>query len=250
MFGSRRKRYSLYHDHRRSFLSFSLVRLLLLLFVAYQLFTLFVAQTVRVDSSSMEPAFSVGDRLVVSAVGYGARVPLLGLSTPTLRAPQRGDVVVVSSPLNRRPGLFVRLFDPVVRFVTGNRVDLRSIAGSGWDNPLTVKRIVALPDDTVELRGGVAHVTPAGGTTVNEHALSAGRYFLDTGGESPELFSQAGHASFADTEAVALSGGEYYVLGDNRVLSVDSRHFGPVDREALQYRVLLRFWPLRRFGMP
>ncbi len=259
MLRSKRKRYSLYHDRRRSWLSFSLVRLLLLLFVAYQLFTLLVAQTVRVDSSSMEPAFAAGDRLVVSAVGYGSRLPLLGVSAPTLRAPQRGDAVIVASPLSRRPGLFVRTVAPVIRFATGNRIDLQSVAGSGWDNPITVKRIVALPGDTVELRGGVAYVTPPGGTTVNEHALAGRRYTLETADQLSvlsELSAQVGqaartgHAVFADTDPLTLNAGQYFILGDNRALSVDSRHYGPVEREALRYRVLLRFWPLRRFGVP
>lgn len=250
MFGSRRKRFSLYHDRKRSWLSFSIVRLLLVLFVAYQLFTLFIAQTVRVDSSSMEPGFMAGDRLVVSALGYGTRLPLVGFSTPALRAPQRGDAVIVASPLSRRPGLLVRTFDPVIRFLTGNHVDLKSIAGSGWDNPIAVKRVVALPGDTVELRDGVAYVTPSGGAEVNEHALARRPYSLEIADALSGSLAQSGRAAFADSEPLMLGEGRYFVLGDNRALSVDSRHYGPLGREALRSRVVLRFWPPRRFGVP
>lgn len=49
---------------------------------------------------------------------------------------------------------------------------------------------------------------------------------------------------------VHLSNSEYYVLGDNRGASADSRVFGPVPRKAIYGRVVLVFWPLSHFGVP
>lgn len=43
---------------------------------------------------------------------------------------------------------------------------------------------------------------------------------------------------------------EYFVLGDNRIASQDSRTFGPVPRDAIFGRVVLNYWPLGRFGVP
>ena len=49
---------------------------------------------------------------------------------------------------------------------------------------------------------------------------------------------------------VHLKPDQYFLLGDNRSYSQDSRVFGPVDREAIFARVVLIFWPFGRFGVP
>ena len=48
---------------------------------------------------------------------------------------------------------------------------------------------------------------------------------------------------------VYLSESEYFVLGDNRVASLDSRRFGPLEKKELIGRVWLRGWPLSRIGI-
>jgi signal peptidase I len=47
-----------------------------------------------------------------------------------------------------------------------------------------------------------------------------------------------------------LASDEYWMMGDNRDNSSDSRYFGPVKAEALRGTPLLRYWPLDRLGIP
>ncbi|HSC92354.1 MAG TPA: signal peptidase I [Gaiellaceae bacterium] len=84
------------------------------------------------------------------------------------------------------------------------------------------KRVIGLPGDTV-----VAH---------DGRVLVNGR----TADDIPT-------AAFPPT---SLGPEQYYVLGDNRSESQDSRDFGPVSRSAIFGRVLLIYWPLGRFGTP
>jgi signal peptidase I len=84
------------------------------------------------------------------------------------------------------------------------------------------KRVVGIPGDTVVGRGGWV--------LVNGKRADAIR--------TPEF------------RAVHLEDDEYFVLGDNRTFSQDSRDFGPVPRNAIFARTVLIYWPLGRFGVP
>jgi len=52
-----------------------------------------------------------------------------------------------------------------------------------------------------------------------------------------------------DMARVALHDDEYYVMGDNRMFSYDSRAFGPISKDKVIGRVLMRAWPVGRFSL-
>ncbi len=88
-----------------------------------------------------------------------------------------------------------------------------------------VKRVVGLPGETVELRGGELYV--------DGKLVPQGFDHVDDLGSYPP---------------VEVPEGEYYVLGDNRPWSKDSRSFGTVAREKIRGVVRLRVYPLGRAG--
>lgn len=86
-----------------------------------------------------------------------------------------------------------------------------------------VKRVVGLPGDHVELRDGKLYV--------NGSAIPCEWDWI---------------ADHEDMPSVLVPDGNYFVLGDNRPISCDSREFGLVAQELLKGRVCVRFWPLDR----
>ncbi len=104
-----------------------------------------------------------------------------------------------------------------------------------------IKRIIGLPGDTVTLDNGRVYVTPAGGTRVQllEPYVVPGI----GGGFEPTLPKDA-----ESTTEWAVPDGQFFVMGDNRPQSQDSRFFGPIERELIVGRAWLRYFPLDRIG--
>ena len=90
-----------------------------------------------------------------------------------------------------------------------------------------IKRVVGLPDDTVEIREGQVYVN---GKMLIEPYLQ---------GESEDL------GAFSATRIPA---GEYFVMGDHRNSSNDSRIFGPVPRSFIYGKAVFAYWPVDHFG--
>ena len=98
-----------------------------------------------------------------------------------------------------------------------------------------IKRIIGLPGETVEIREGKVIISNENGSQVlNESDYLSG---IPTPGEIQ----------------VTLGENEYFVLGDNRPASSDSRRWGSVPRDDIIGRVFIRAWPLvalAKFGAP
>jgi signal peptidase I len=99
--------------------------------------------------------------------------------------------------------------------------------------PNIIKRVIGLPGDTIEIR--------ADGVYRNDSKIDESAYL--PAGTTTEIRSMA----FAK---VTLADDEYYVMGDNRPISLDSRSFGPVPLNSIIGRVLIRFYPFASFGSP
>jgi signal peptidase I len=95
-----------------------------------------------------------------------------------------------------------------------------------------IKRVIGLPGETVEVAGGVIKI-------YNDQAPNG--MVLD------ETYLDQEYT--ATTRTVTLKVDEYFLLGDNRMQSLDSRYFGPVKREFVVGKVWLRGWPLDRWKM-
>jgi len=224
-----------------------LVRFVVLLFIAYLVVHTVFLQTIRQDSTTMTPTLARGDRLLTSPLVYGPRVRTFGWILPGLSEPRRGDLISLRPGFMQDVSTIRRLLNPVVRFATFER--LRVDDGGVWRSAVQVKRIIGLPGDTVRMERFVVFVRPAGESSfVSEFELAARPYETSTDG-LPQGW--LGEDPFGDAmDRVVLGPDEYFVLGDSRAISIDSRHWGPVGEQAIHSRIIFRYWPLGQIGSP
>lgn len=100
-----------------------------------------------------------------------------------------------------------------------------------------IKRVIALPGESVEFKDGEVYIY----NEIYEDGVVLDEDYLP---EDRETFSNGRN------EVVKLNNDEYFVLGDNRNASKDSRVFGPVNKNLIIGSVLLRAWPFKLFDTP
>ncbi|MBI5041028.1 MAG: signal peptidase I [Gammaproteobacteria bacterium] len=164
----------------------------------------FLVEPFRIPSGSMMPTLLVGDFILVNKYAYGLRLPVLNKKVLELGEPQRGDVVVFRNPQD-------------------TSVDY-------------IKRVVAVPGDRVAYRGKILYIngvampqTPIGsyvgvGSGVSSSGADLREENLDGVRHSILIRPDAGGAE-GDT---VVPDGHYFMMGDNRDNSKDSRYIGPV----------------------
>ena len=177
---------------------------LVLLAVAALFVRTWVAQSFSIPSGSMEPSLLPGDFVLVDRFVFGATP--LGAERVVLpmRAVRRGDVVVSRLPAAPRRHL--------------------------------VKRVVGLPGETVALRSGTVYID---GAPLDEPYLPARLRGRTKRRAGPGAQSAAAQERFGP---VTIPPQHYFVLGDNRDHSQDSRLWGALPRGSLTGRVVATYW--------
>ena len=97
-----------------------------------------------------------------------------------------------------------------------------------------VKRIIGLPGDSIKLENGIYYI--------NDNKLEE-YYNLNNDQKKDGTFLEDGERGYT------LKEDEYFLSGDNRNVSYDSRSIGPIKEGWLKGKVIFRFWPLNKFGV-
>jgi len=99
-----------------------------------------------------------------------------------------------------------------------------------------IKRVIGLPGEKVEIKNGKVYIY----NLQNPDGMALDESYLPEGLETFNYSSQG---------QIELGAGQYFVLGDNRGSSKDSRVFGPVNKSFIIGRVAFRGWPLDKIGL-
>jgi signal peptidase I len=217
----------------------------LLLFVVFVLVETFLLTSMVITSSSMEPTLQSGERLFATPLVYGPDLALFQWRLPGFRKPARGDLVVVTPNTVQEASTFLQLAEPLVSFFTLRRVSLLGDQPRRW----VVKRVLGVPGDTVRVEDFSVLVRPAGESEYLPEAAVANRSYETSRDGVPEGWTPDLPLS-GRQEDIHLAEGEYFVVGDNRTSSLDSRHWGPVTHDSIHLLIFFRYWPLSRAGRP
>lgn len=203
----------------------------------------FVAEPFHIPSSSMVPTLLVKDFILVNKFDYGLRLPVLHTRILPLGEPQRGDVVVFRFP--ERSAYRHCLSNPLC-LGSGGLQEVRRSAGSDY-----IKRVIGLPGDHIVYRDKTLYIngarvtdTPLGpyaGPDVYGALLSRERL----GGVSHDILTIPGYAAVSGEWTVPQ--GQYFVMGDNRDNSFDSRYWGFVPERNLVGKAFLIWMNLDAF---
>jgi signal peptidase I len=190
-------------------------------FVLFVVIKTFLVEAFQIPSGSMERTLLVGDFLFVNKAVYGAQIPGTGARLPGFESPRRGDVIVFAYPKN-----------PDLNYV---------------------KRVIGLGGDRVEMREGqvrvngelltetyVQRVDPMRDISDPEFSWQR-RYFVGSRDDP-----RAVHPTRDNWGPLRVPAGKYFVLGDNRDNSADSRYWGFVDGGAVKGRPMVVYFSYDR----
>jgi signal peptidase I len=183
------------------------------------------ADWVTVPTGSMNPTILEGDRVLVDKHVFGLRLPFTLTLLTAGRDPARGEIVVFDSPR---------------------------------DGTSLVKRVIGVPGDVVQLAGEALIVNRVRARYAPGDAAEVTGLLAATQAEDPQIYREAGlaaehdiqvlphRAAMRDFGPVTVPAGRYFMMGDNRDNSGDSRYFGFVPRRnivGLASRVVVSFNP-------
>ena len=196
----------------------------------------FLVEPFRIPSNSMMPTLLTGDFILVNKFAYGLRLPVLNAKVVEIGEPKRGDVVVFKFPL-----------DPTTDYI---------------------KRVIGLPGDQIGYRNKTIFINgePVGQMPIGSYTGVGSGKEMTGAREALERLGGVEHSILTRSMApdlpfgcqvlalgpIEVPEGHYFVMGDNRDNSNDSRCWGFVPEENLVGKAfaIWMHWDGRRDGLP
>lgn len=215
------------------------VKQILVALVLFFLIRTFLVQAFSIPSGSMEPTLQIGDYLMANNAVFGAHVPFTDARLPAFRDPRHGDIVVF------RPTYNHPVID-VVKRVMGEPGDtLRMTEGTVIRNGVPLREPyvdpATAPDDAIPFNGRGALLPP-------EIDPARYGYFWHLGALTAEADRASYHPTRDSWGPLVVPPGHYFLMGDNRDESLDSRYMGFIPREVIRGKPMFVYFSYNPFA--
>lgn len=191
----------------------------------------FVAEPFRIPSGSMMPTLNVGDFILVNKFAYGLRLPAFNTKILDIGEPERGDIIVFRPPWAPDQNWIKRVVG-----VPGDKVVVRG--EQVWVNGEQVQTDVVGPYQGDADKAEQRYVMQHGGVLLHEHLGGIDHQII----QMPSINVAPGVPNADNPEIVP--DGCYFVMGDNRDNSEDSRYEGCVPEKDLSGKAFFIWFSL------
>ncbi len=166
----------------------------------------FVVQAFKIPSGSMLPTLQIGDHLLVNKFIYGLKIPFSGTLLVPFKTPDHGDIIVFKYPEDRK-------------------IDY-------------IKRVVAVPGDKIEIRDKKVYIN--GKAIKQDYAHFSDNNIIPKNLRDPRIYKTGPNKD--NFKSLTIPEGKWFVMGDNRDNSYDSRFWGFVDRDDVLGKAMIIYW--------
>lgn len=195
----------------------------------------FVLQAFKIPSGSMQPTLLIGDHLFVNKFIYGTHLPFTLKRLWKLKDVKRFDVVVFLCP-------------PSALSDEDRKMDVKKDF---------IKRAIGVPGDLIEIKNKILYINGQRSPDPHGYFISPSTFtrpYLWKSREEYQLSWEKGEFVFLPVEVIRDNFGpvkvpdrHFFVLGDNRDGSFDSRFWGPLPEKYLKGKAWRVYWPVKRF---
>lgn len=202
-----------------------LVAIILALLIKY-----YIGTPTLVQQESMVPTLQPNDRLILNRIAR---------TTKTM--PNRGDIITLEAPVETNEINSEFEVEEIKTLEGKDALALYNVSTKGtfanfvynvleYTKISYIKRVIGLPGDHVQIKDEKVYIN---GEVLTEDYLDSSVKTTSLGGKYIDLI--------VPENAV-------FVMGDNRAHSKDSRYFGCIPLEKIESKVVIRFWPINKFG--
>lgn len=166
--------------------------------------------------------------------------------TPLLKKPSRGDVILIQNYKTESQSMVKRFMRTLTLSVTLHKWQPFG-SGKEYGMEPMLRRVVGLPGDTIYIDRYVVFVKPAGESHfLTEFEVTHSKYNARI--LVPPALWDSDLGAKASIQQITLGPDEYFVLGDDRLSSADSRIFGPVTQSSILGKALVLYFPFKKFS--